>query len=96
MDRPGGLSYLVALGLVVAVLLEPVFLVLCFLAFLAGAVLVLSGVVWLGAGVDCAKVRGRLAAAKAIASKLFFMVISPCGILFSRHLYLEAEAVLIR
>jgi hypothetical protein len=94
MDRPGGLSYLVALGLVVAVLLEPVFLVLCFLAFLAGLVLVWPGV--LGAGVDCANVRGRLAAAKAIASKLFFMVDLSLRVLFSRHLYLEAEAVLIR
>lgn len=66
--------------LVLLVLLEVVFLVLCFLAFLAGAVLVESGVVWLGAGVDCAKV--SVAAANAIASKLFFISISPCGIIF--------------
>jgi hypothetical protein len=57
-------------------------------------VLVWPGV--LGAGVDCANVRGRLAAAKAIASKLFFMVDLSLRVLFSRHLYLEAEAVLIR
>src|SRR5580658_4719482 len=72
---------------VLAVLVEPVVLVLCFvevfLAFFVGVVLFWSGVVWPGAaGVDwAANVSGRLAAAKTIASKLFFMLISPCGTL---------------
>lgn len=64
-----------------------VFLLLCFevfLAFFTGAVLFWSGVDWLGVAgaVDCAKVMGRLAAAKTIASKLFFILISPLRDLF--------------
>jgi hypothetical protein len=60
------------------VLLALVFLVLCFegfLVFFGAAVLFWSGVGWPGVAgaVACAKVSGRLAAAKTIASKLFFM-----------------------
>jgi hypothetical protein len=66
---------------VLGVLVElVVFLLLCFDVFLAvffaGAVLFWAGADWLGAGVvDCAKVSGRLAAAKTSASKLFFILI---------------------
>jgi hypothetical protein len=68
-------------GLVgVLVLLPVVFLVLCFLlpflAGFAGVVLFWSGAGWLGAGA-WANVSGKVAAAKTIASKLFFMWISP-------------------
>jgi hypothetical protein len=89
------------LVVLVPVFFALVFLVLCFmvfLAFFAGAVLVWSGVDWLGvAGAgDCAKVSGRLAAAKTIVSKLFFILISPCGIHFSRQLHLAPMPVLIR
>ena len=61
-----------------------VFLLLCFDVFLAvffaGAVLFWAGADWLGAGVvDCAKVSGRLAAAKTSASKLFFILILQGG-----------------
>jgi hypothetical protein len=70
-------------GALVELVALVVFLLLCFevfLAFFAGVVLFWSGV-WLGVAgaVDCAKIIGRLAAAKTIASKLFFMLISPCG-----------------
>jgi hypothetical protein len=79
----------------VLVVLVPVLLavvlVLCFvgfevfLAFFGAAVLFWSGVGWpAGAGV-WAKVSGRLAAAKTIASKLFFMWVSPCGVYLSRN-----------
>ena len=65
------------------VLLALVFLLLCFEVFLAfaGAVLFWPDAGWLcvAGAVDCAKIMGRLAAAKTIASKLFFMSISPCG-----------------
>jgi hypothetical protein len=87
---------------VLVVLVEPVvFLLLCFevfLAFFAGAVLFWSGVDWLGVdgAVDCAKVSGRLAAAKTIAIKLFFILISPCGIHISRQFHLAATRVSIR
>jgi hypothetical protein len=47
-------------------------------------VLFWSGAGWAGAGV-CAKVKGRVAAAKTIAIKLFFMLISPCGPYLSRN-----------
>src|SRR5271165_59435 len=82
-------------------LLALVFLVLCFevfLAFFGAAVLFWSGAGWLwvaGAGV-CAKVSGRVAAAKTIASKLFFILISPCGICFSRQFHLAAMPFFIR
>jgi hypothetical protein len=72
----GGYNYFC--GGVVAVVEVVLFLVLCFdavfLVFLA--VLFWVAVDWLGAGaVFCAKVRGRVAAAKTIASKLFFILI---------------------
>jgi hypothetical protein len=59
-----------------------VFLVPCFevfLAFVGAAVLFWSdaGWLWVAGAVACAKVSGRVAAAKTIASKLFFMLISP-------------------
>jgi hypothetical protein len=89
-------------GGLLVVLVEPVvFLVLCFevfLAFFAGVVLFWFGVDWLGVAgaVFCAKIIGRLAAAKTIASKLFFMLISPCGTCLSRLFHLAATPVLIR
>ena len=89
------------LVVLVPVFFALVFLVLCFevfLVFFAGAVLFWSGVDWLGVAgaVDCANVSGRLAAAKTIASKLFFMLVSPCGIHLSRQFHLAATPVLIR
>jgi hypothetical protein len=77
--RWGGNDYFCA-GVLVELV---VFLLLCFGAFLvvffAGVVLFWAGVDWLGVAgvVDCAKIMGRLAAAKTIANKLFFMLISP-------------------
>jgi hypothetical protein len=84
--------------LVLPVVFALVFFVLCFVVFLtffAGAVLFWSGVDWLGvagAGV-CAKIMGRLAAAKTMAIRLFFMLVSPCGIYCSRQLHLPVLAV---
>ena len=58
--------------LVVVVLVLPVvFLVWCFLLFLVDLLSVLFWSGWVG--VSCAKVNGNVAAAKTIASKLFFM-----------------------
>jgi hypothetical protein len=78
----------------VLLVLAPVLLVLVlcfdgFEVFLAFGAVVLfwsvAGLLWLaGAGV-CPKVSGRLAAAKTMASKLFFMSISPCGLHLSRN-----------
>jgi hypothetical protein len=71
-----GYFWLVVLVVVVGL----VFLVLCFLAFFAGAV-VLWLVDWPVAGVFCpANVIGTAAAAKTIASKLFFMLVLLEGI----------------
>jgi hypothetical protein len=68
--------------LVVLVLVVLVVLFLCLGVFLTFFVWVVSVVwLWLG-GVDCANIMGRLAAPKTIASKLFFILISPCGIYF--------------
>lgn len=59
-------------------------LVLCFLVLVFFAVevdvLLWSGVA--GAGVDCAKVKGSVAAAKTIPSKLFFILILLVGFFF--------------
>jgi hypothetical protein len=66
-------------GLLVVLVVLVVLLCLgVFLTFFVCVVLV----VWLGlaGGVDCANTMGRLAAAKTIANKLFFILISPCGI----------------
>jgi hypothetical protein len=73
--RWGGNSYFVGGVLVVLVELV-VFLELfeVFLAFFVGAVLFWVGVAGV---VFCAKITGRLAAAKTIASKLLFILISP-------------------
>jgi hypothetical protein len=80
------------------VLLALVFLVLGFvgfvgfLVFFGAAVLFWSvaGWLWVAGAVACAKVSGRLAAAKTIASMLFFMWVSPCGIHLSRQFHLAA------
>jgi hypothetical protein len=75
---------------VLVVVVGLVFLVLCFLAFFAGAV-VLWLVDWPLAGAFCAAKIGRAAAAKTIASKLFFMLILLEGIYLSRQFHLPAE-----
>jgi hypothetical protein len=77
------------LGVLLALAPVLLVLVLCFEVFLAFGAAVLfwsvAGLLWLaGAGV-CPKVSGRLAAAKTMASKLFFMSISPCGLHLSRN-----------
>jgi hypothetical protein len=88
-------------GVLEPVLLALVFLALCFEVFLtfAGAVLFWPDAGWLCVAgvVACAKIMGKLAAAKTIAIKLFFMLISPCGTFYlSRPFHLAATAVLIR
>ena len=68
------------------VLLVLVFFIVCFLllVFFGAMVVVWSGVDWPGVAgvVACAKVSGRVAAAKTIANKLFFILISPDGFSF--------------